>query len=239
MKLKTKVFADGADLNSIREMNNHPYVKGFTTNPSLMRKAGVTDYVKFAKEALQIVGDKPISFEVFADDFSEMESQALEIASWGKNVYVKIPVTNTKGESSKDLIGYLSKSGIPLNITAIFTWEQVETVVKNLGNAPAFISIFAGRIADTGIDPIPLMKRTLQLIKHQPQMELLWASTREMLNLTQANEIGCHIITMTPDMIQKTSLFNKNLEEYSLETVKTFYVDAMASQFKIPTNALI
>lgn len=238
MKLKTKIFADTADLKSLKEMKLHPHVKGFTTNPSLMRKAGVTDYTAFAEEALKIAKDMPISFEVFADDLKEMESQALEIASWGKNVFVKIPVTNTKGESTKELIHYLSRSGVSLNITAIFTIDQIEIVATHL-HGPAILSIFAGRIADTGVDPIPLMKTSLELIKEKPFLELLWASPRELLNLIQANEIGCHIITMTPDMIKKTSLLNKNLKEYSLETVRTFYTDAKDSQFNILSKTKI
>lgn len=235
--MKTKIFADGADLKSIEEMASHPLVKGFTTNPTLMRKAGVTDYVKFAKEAIKIAKDKPISFEVFADDFAEMESQAFEIASWGETVYVKIPVTNTKGEPSFQLIRDLAQNNVQLNITALFTLEQVEQVVAHLSKTKAIISVFAGRIADTGIDPLPTMKKALALIQNTPSIELLWASTREILNLSQANYIGCHIITMAPEMIKRTPLLNKNLNDYSLETVKMFYTDALASKFEIPITA--
>jgi len=221
--LKIKIFADGADVNTIKSLNAEKWVQGFTTNPTLMKQAGVEDYKSFALEVLAEVKEKPISFEVFADDFSEMEEQAKEIASWGENIYVKIPVTNTKGESSKDLIKNLSEAGVRMNITAVFTTEQTEEIVDSLAPETAnIISIFAGRIADAGTDPVPVMKNCLNVIKSKPKTELLWASPREVLNLLQADEIGCHIITITNDLLQKTKLIGKSLEEYSKETVEMF-----------------
>lgn len=234
--LKVKLFADGADLPGIREMAANPLVQGFTTNPTLMRKAGVTDYKAFALEALQIVGDKPISFEVFADDFDEMEKQALKIASWGDNVFVKIPVTNTKGESSSALIERLSHSGVKLNVTALLPLEQVEAVTAALSpETPAIISVFAGRIADTGRDPVPIMAEAVAIMKVKPKAELIWASPRELLNVVQANAVGCHIITATNDILKKLPLLGKDLGEYSLETVEMFYKDAQAAGFSITT----
>jgi transaldolase len=237
-QLKIKIFADGADLKSIQEAAANPVVKGFTTNPSLMRQAGVTDYRAFARDVLEVVPDRPVSFEVFADDFPSMEQQAREIASWGNNVYVKIPVSNTKGEFAGPLIATLSRSGIPLNITAIFTLEQVARVGEALAqNAPAVISVFAGRIADTGRDPLPLMIEALRVLKQRPKAELLWASPREVLNIFQGDEIGCHIITVTADHLKKLSLVGKDLDAYSREAVVTFHKDATAAGFDIPIAA--
>jgi len=233
-KLDVKLFADGADKSGMLDMYKNPAVKGFTTNPTLMRKAGITDYKAFAFDILKTISDRSISFEVFADEFDEMEAQAHQIASWGDNVMVKIPVTNTRGESACPLIKKLSAAGIPLNVTAIMTLEQVKEVADSLSpNTPSIVSVFAGRIADTGIDPVPLMKEALNMLKHLPAAELLWASPRELLNVIQANEIGCHIITATNDILNKLHLFGKDLTEYSLDTVKMFYKDAQAAGYSI------
>ncbi len=236
--LKVKLFADGADLAGMKEMAANPLVKGFTTNPTLMRKAGVADYKTFALEVLRVIPDRPVSFEVFADEFGEMESQALEIASWGRNVNVKIPVTNTRRESSGALIERLSKAGVRLNITAVFTLEQVRAVTERLaGETPAIISIFAGRIADTGRDPVPLMAEAVRVMKAKPRAELIWASPRELLNIFQADSVGCHIITATHDILKKLSLVGKDLAQYSLETVEMFHKDATAAGYTIKTRA--
>jgi len=232
--LKIKLFADGADLTTMQEIAKKPYIKGLTTNPTLMRKAGIGDYKKFAKDVLAVIQDKPISFEVFSDNFDEMVSQGMEIASWGTNVNVKIPVTNSQGKSTESVINHLSNQGVSLNVTAILTTEQVTTVVQALNpNASAFISVFAGRIADTGRDPIPLMQESLEIIKAKPKTELIWASPRELLNIIQANEIGCHIITATSDILKKLDVIGKDLSQYSLETVKMFRDDALASGYSI------
>jgi transaldolase len=234
-QLKIKIFADGADLKGIRAAAAHPLVKGFTTNPSLMRQAGVTDYRAFARDVLTAVPDRPVSFEVFADDFPTMERQAREIASWGRNVYVKIPVSNTKGEFAGPLIATLSQAGVQLNITAIFTVEQVARVAEALApNVPAVVSVFAGRVADTGRDPLPLMTEALHILKPRPKAELLWASPREVLNIFQADEIGCHIITVTADHLNKLSLAGKDLDVYSRDAVVAFHKDALAAGFDIP-----
>jgi transaldolase len=234
---RIKLFADGADLAGIKEMAANPLIKGFTTNPTLMRKAGVGDYKAFALQVLRIVSDRPVSFEVFADDFAQMELQALEIAAWGKNVNVKIPVTNTKGEFSGPLIERLSKRGVQLNVTAILTLDQVQRVTARLApGTPAIVSVFAGRIADTGRDPVPLMAEAVNVLKARPQAELIWASPRELLNIFHAESIGCHIITATNDILKKLSLVAKDLEAYSLETVEMFYKDAKAAGFTIETN---
>jgi transaldolase len=238
--LKVKLFADGADLAGMLEMYSNPAIKGFTTNPTLMRKAGVQDYAKFARSVLRAIPDRPISFEVFADDFEEMEAQALEIASWGENVNVKIPVTNTKGEFSGRLIERLSSVGVPLNVTAVMTTEQVRDVTASLSVAtPAIISVFAGRIADTGRDPVPIMIQSLELMRSKPKAELIWASPRELLNIFQADSIGCHIITVTNDVLKKLSGVGKELKQFSLETVEMFYNDARAAGYTIalPENA--
>ena len=232
--LRVKIFSDGADKKDMLDMNSKTFIKGLTTNPSLMKKAGIEDYEAFAKDILSTIKKKPISFEVFSDDFDEMEKQAMKITSWADNVYVKIPVTNTKKESSKELIKRLVEKKVKLNITAIMTLDQVKTVLSVLDNkVPSIISVFAGRIADTGKDPIPLMKECLTEMKINPKSELLWASPRELLNIIQADQIGCHIITATKDIIKKLKLANYDLEDYSLDTVKMFYKDAVDAGFKI------
>lgn len=236
-ELKVKIFADGADYDGIVEMAKNPMVKGFTTNPSLIAKTGERDYEAYARRVIAAVPDRPLSFEVFADDFPTMIKQGRTIATWGGNVNAKVPVTNTKGEFSGDVISTLSGEGVTLNITAIFTPAQVKAVADALApDAPAIISVFAGRIADTGIDPIPHMKECLEILKAQPRAELLWASTREFLNIYQANDMGCHIITSPNDLIKKLSLVGKDLDEYSRETVQAFYKDATASEFEIRTD---
>ena len=232
--LKIKIFSDGADKKEMLDMNSKTLIKGFTTNPSLMKKTGIKNYEAFAKDILSIIKEKPISFEVFSDDFDEMERQAMKIASWANNVYVKIPITNTKKQNSAKLIKRLSEKKVKLNITAIMTLDQVKTVVKILDKKiPNIISVFAGRIADTGRDPIPIMKDCLNEMKNYPNSELLWASSRELLNIIQSDDTGCHIITVTNDIINKLELINFDLEEYSLNTVKTFYKDASEANFKI------
>jgi len=236
--LRTKIFADGAELESMRALAREPYIKGFTTNPTLMRKAGVSDYRGFAKQVLAAIPDRPISFEVFSDEFQEMERQALEIAAWGEHVYVKIPVTNTNRVPAYDLINRLSHSGVKLNVTAILTLEQVRDVVGALaGGAPSNVSVFAGRIADTGRDPVPLMTAAVELLRLEPRAELIWASPRELLNIVQADAIGCHIITVTQDILKKLPLIGKALEDYSLDTVKMFHDDARAAGFSLELAA--
>lgn len=233
-ELKIKIFSDGADLPVMKELAANPLVKGFTTNPSLMRKAGVKDYSAYAKEVLGIIGGRPISFEVFADDFPTMEKQALKIATWAPNVNVKIPVINTNGEFTGPLIERLSAQGVHLNVTLLFTVEQVKKVVKVLSpQAPAYISLFAGRAADVGIDPIPLVRESLKLMQEKPKTEMIWASTREPFNAVEADREGAHIITMPPDMVKKLSHFGKSLEQCTLEGIKAFYDDTMASGFTI------
>ena len=227
--LKVKIYADGADRDGMLEMYAKSYIQGFTTNPTLMKKAGITDYKAFAHEILQAIPDRPISFEVFADEFTDMERQALEIKTWGENVYVKIPVTNTRQEMAYDLIERLSGAGVHLNVTAILTLEQVQNVADALKDGPdSIVSVFAGRIADTGLDPVPVMQKALTLLEVAPKAELLWASPREVLNIYQADNIGCHIITATNDLIRKLALGGKDLAEYSLETVQMFYDDAQS-----------
>ena len=237
-RLKVKLFADGADLAGMKEMAANPLVRGFTTNPSLMKKAGVTDYRAFAAQVLAAIPDRPVSFEVFADDFGQMEAQALEIASWGANINVKIPVTNTKGEFAGALIERLAKRGVKLNVTALLTLDQVRRVTERLAaETPAIISVFAGRIADTGIDPVPIMKKSVEIMKAKPKAELIWASPRELLNIFQADAVGCHIITATNEILKKLSLVGKDLDQYSLETVEMFHKDAQAAGFTIRTKA--
>lgn len=232
--LKVKIFTDGADRTSMFEMNEKPWVAGFTTNPTLMRKVGITDYEAFAKDVLAHIKDKPISFEVFADEFNEMERQAKKIVGWGENIYVKIPVTNTKGEPSLDLISRLSGDGVKLNVTAVFTLEQVRRIVSAFsGTTPGIISVFAGRIADTGRDPIPLMKEAKAALSGKPHLELLWASPRELLNIFHAEEAGTDIITVTPDVLKKLSKIGFSLDEFSLETVKMFYNDAKEAGYEL------
>jgi transaldolase len=232
--LKTKIFADGADLEGIRKLAADPHIGGFTTNPTLMRKAGIRDYAGFAAQALEIVSGRPISFEVFADDEAEMERQARVIAPWGKNVYVKIPVTNTAGASTARLVRRLTSDGIQLNVTALMVPAQVREVTAALaGGAPAYISVFAGRVADTGRDPLPILRESLAIMAPQPQLELIWASPRELLNVFQADQIGCHVITVTNDILAKLGLVGKDLLEYSLDTVKMFHRDASEAAFAI------
>ncbi len=232
--LKVKIFADGADKAGMLEMYEKPFVKGLTTNPTLMKKAGITDYRAFCKDILTTIDDKPLSFEVFSDDFVEMERQALEIASWGDNVYVKIPITNTKQETCYALVEKLAKQKVKLNVTALMTLNQVRNVVAALDpNIPSYVSVFAGRIADTGYDPVPLMTNAVEILKVAPAAELIWASPRELLNIFQADEIGCHVITVTNDILKKLSLVGYDLNEYSLDTVKMFYADAVAAGFKL------
>ncbi len=232
--LSIKIYADGADRNGMLEMYTKPYIQGFTTNPTLMKKAGITDYKAFAHEILQAIPDRPISFEVFADEFIDMERQALEIKTWGENVYVKIPVSNTRQEMAYDLIDRLSGAGVHLNVTAILTLEQVQNVADALKDGPdSIVSVFAGRIADTGLDPVPVMQEALTLLKVAPKAELLWASPREVLNIYQADKIGCHIITATNDLIRKLALGGKDLAEYSLETVQMFYDDAQSAGYTL------
>lgn len=233
-KLKVQIFADGADKAGMLEMYANPLVKGLTTNPTLMKKAGISDYRSFCKDILNSIQDKPLSFEVFSDDFSEMERQALEISSWGENVYVKIPVTNTKRETCYALVKRLAEQNVKLNVTALMTLQQTQSVVAALNpNVPSYISIFAGRIADTGIDPLPIMKKAVEILRSNPKSELIWASPRELLNIFQADEIGCHVITVTNDIIKKLSLVGYDLDEYSLDTVKMFYKDAVAAGYKL------
>jgi transaldolase len=232
--LNIKIFADGAEKSAMLELYANPLIRGFTTNPTLMRKAGIADYAAFAKDIVCAIPDRPISLEVFADDFAEMERQAHQIASWGGNVYVKIPVTNTRAEPALDLICRLSHSGVKVNVTALLTLDQVRDVSAALaGGAPSCISVFAGRVADTGRDPVPLMARAVEIVNAQRDMELIWASPRELLNVFQANAIGCHIITATTDILKKLSLVGRDLDEYSLDTVKMFYNDAVSSGFRL------
>jgi len=233
-ELSIKIFADGADKAGMLEMYAKPFVKGLTTNPTLMRKAGIADYKAFSLDILEAIPNRPISFEVFSDDFAEMERQALEIASWGKNVYVKIPVTNTKREASYNLIEKLAAKKVKLNVTALMTLVQVRDVVAALDpDVSSYVSVFAGRIADTGLDPVPLMAKAVELLKAAPAAELIWASPRELLNIFQADAIGCHIITVTNELLKKLDLVGKDLNDYSLETVKMFFDDARAAGFRL------
>jgi len=234
MELNVKLFADGADKTGMLEMYRNPMISGFTTNPTLMKKAGVTDYQNFALDILSVIKDKPISFEVFSDDFDEMENQAMKIASWGENVYVKIPVTNTKGKLSVELIRKLSDNGVKVNVTAMMTVDQVRSVLPALINSPgAYVSIFAGRIADTGRDPLPIMKEAVSVLKHYDNVELIWASPRELYNVIQADLIGCHIITATNNILKKLPALGKDLTQFSLETVQMFYNDAKSAGYTI------
>jgi len=233
-QFRIKLYADGADLNGMIDEYKKGIVGGFTTNPTLMNKAGVKSYEEFAKAALKAIPDLPISFEVFSDDLQGMEREARKIGSWGNNVYIKIPVTNTKGESTAPLVKKLSHDGLKLNVTAILTVDQVKTIAKALSpTTPSIVSVFAGRIADTGVDPIPIMKRSVKILKSNPKAELLWASTRELLNLIQAESCGCHIITITNDILKKVPLVGKDLNQLSLETVQMFYTDAQSAGYRI------
>jgi transaldolase len=233
--LGVEIFADGADLDGIKAMYAKPWIRGFTTNPTLMRKAGVADYRRFAAQVLQVVPDRPVSFEVFADDFAEMERQAREIASWGPNVDVKIPVMNTRRESAGPLIQRLSRAGVQVNVTAVLTLQQVKAITASLAeDTRAIVSVFAGRIADTGVDPVPAMREALKILQARPRAKLLWASPRELLNVVQASDIGCHIITVTNELLAKLSLLGKDHDDYSLETVEMFRRDAVAAGYTIP-----
>jgi len=234
MKLKVKLFADGAEKAGMLEMYQNPLISGFTTNPTLMKKAGVSDYKAFAKDILYHIPDKPISFEVFSDEFDEMECQALDIASWGKNIYVKIPITNTKGESSVPLITTLSEKEVKVNVTAMFTVQQVQSVIPGLSKGPGgYVSVFAGRIADAGLDPLEIMREVLRRIKDYPGIELIWASPRELYNVVQANDIGCDIITATNSILKKLPSLGKDLDQFSLETVQMFYNDASEAGYTL------
>jgi transaldolase len=232
--LKVKIFADGANVAEMCTLYRNPHIQGFTTNPTLMRKAGVSDYEAFAQDLLAAIPDRPISFEVFSDDFREMEKQAVKIASWGSNVFAKIPVTNTRGESAAQLICRLSQMGVKLNVTALLTLGQVREVSRAMRDcASGYISVFAGRIADTGRDPVPMMSEAVKIMADAATLELIWASPRELLNVFQADAIGCHVITATPDILKKISLVGKDLDEYSLETVKMFRDDAVHAGFAL------
>ncbi|NTU69543.1 transaldolase [bacterium] len=232
--LKVKIFADGADRSGMIEMYEKSFIKGLTTNPTLMRKAGIKDYRSFCKDILTVINDKPLSFEVFSDDFEEMERQAMEIASWGDNVYVKIPVTNTKQIPAYDLVKKLSHQNVKLNVTALMTLDQVRNVVNAMASGvPGYVSVFAGRIADTGRDPIPVMASAVKELEKRPEVELIWASPRELLNIFHADEVGCHIITVTNDILKKLSLVDYDLDEYSLDTVKMFHNDANAAGYNL------
>jgi len=229
-----KVFADGADLAGIEALTENPLIQGFTTNPTLMKAAGITDYEAFSKEVIELIDGKPISLEVFSDEFDDMKRQATKLSALGENVYVKIPITNTRGESSQPLIKELSQQGIKLNVTALMTLKQVEETTESFADhATGCISVFAGRIADTGVDPVPLMEASLQVMSINSNLELIWASPREILNVIQADDIGCHIITVTHDLLKKLSIIGKNLDEYSLDTVKMFFNDAKNAAFKL------
>ena len=233
-ELQIKLFADGADKEGMLEMYRKSYIKGFTTNPTLMNKAGVSDYEAFATDIIQAIPDRPISFEVFSDDFNEMERQALKISEWGENVYVKIPVTNTRGESSVELVGRLAGAGVKMNVTAMMPLSQVRDVAKVLAGGPSsYLSVFAGRIADSGRDPVPVMTEAVEICAEYPNIELIWASPRELLNIFQADAIGCHIITVTNDVLKKLALIGKDLHEFSLDTVKMFRDDALKAGYML------
>lgn len=233
-QLRIKIYADGAKLDNIIKLSSHPFIKGFTTNPTLMRQAGIVDYESFGREMLKKIPHHPVSFEVFADDLTEMEQQARYIATWGKNVNIKIPVTNTQGVFTGPVIQRLSFDGIVVNVTAVMTIAQIQAVSQSFApNTPGIISVFAGRIADSGIDPEPHMKKALAIVQPNPTLEILWASPRELFNIIQADRIGCHIITVGHDLLKKLPLIGKNLAEFSLETVKMFAHDAKAANFSI------
>jgi len=233
--LKVALFADGADLGGMLEMSKKPYVKGFTTNPSLMRKAGVSDYLTFAREVIKNIPDRPISFEVFADDPAEMERQARILTKLGSNVSVKIPITNTSAAPMGDLIKRLTGEGISVNVTAMMTLDQLKYVLDHfdLHGQTCYVSLFAGRIADTGVDPMPMMAEAVNMLKPTPTVELIWASCREVLNIFQADDIGCNVITVTNDVLAKLNLVGKNLDDYSLDTVKSFYADGAAAGYSL------
>ncbi|MBI3273328.1 MAG: transaldolase [Planctomycetes bacterium] len=232
--LRVKIFADGADKAGMLEMYRQPYIKGFTTNPTLMRKAGISDYRAFAKDILREIPDRPISLEVFSDEFEEMERHALEIRTWGEHVFVKIPVTDTRGRSSRAVVENLVRQGVKVNVTALMTPEQVRDVAGWVAGGPAsIVSLFAGRAADTGRDPLPMVKASLEALRRAPNAELIWASPRELFNIFQADEAGCHIITVTNDILKKIPLVGKDLLEYSLETVKMFREDGQKAGYRL------
>ena len=232
--IQTRIFADGADLDGILALAEDPNISGFTTNPTLMWKAGLTDYADFAQRLLERITTHPISFEVFADDAAEMRRQARLIASWGDNVYVKIPITTTAGESMAPLVRELAEDGVQVNVTAMFTTAQVEMITAAVKDgAPSYLSVFAGRIADAGVDPVPIMARSVEIMKEAPQAELIWASPREILNVVQADQVGCHIITVTHDLLKKLGSLGKDLDQYSLETVQMFHRDAISAGFTL------
>jgi transaldolase len=234
-KLTVRIFADGADLDGMLALYRNPLIKGFTTNPTLMRKAGIADYPAFARAVLAAIPDRPISFEVFADDFDQMEGQACEIASWGGEVNVKIPVTNTRGESSAPVVRRLARAGVSVNVTAMMTLRQVKEIAPCLEGGPlSYVSVFAGRIADTGRDPVPVMAEAVRVLRDFPNVRLIWASPRELLNIFQADAIGCHVITVAHDVLKKLSLIGRNLDEYSLDTVNMFFNDARGAGFQLP-----
>jgi transaldolase len=233
-ELTIQIFADGADVGGIADLLANPLIKGFTTNPTLMHQSGITDYEAFARQVLELVPDRPISFEVFSDDFDEMGAQAEKIASWGENVYVKIPVTNTSGASSAALLRRLAGDGVQVNCTALMTTQQVEQVAECLAGGPAaYVSVFAGRIADAGVDPLPIMIDALKIIASDPQIELIWASPREIFNIVQADSIGCHVITVTHELLKKLPNLGRDLDTYSLDTVQMFHRDAQAAGFRL------
>jgi len=235
--LRVKIFSDSANRESILELARYPWIKGFTTNPTLMRQAGVRDYETFGRSLVRTIPDRPFSFEVLSNDFEEMEKQARHIASWGDNVFVKIPVTDTYGQSAAALIGRLAKQNVKVNVTAVMTLRQVDEVLTSLRDGPpSYISIFAGRIADAGVDPLPILRGALARIYDHPQIELIWASPRELYNIVQADAIGCHVITVTPDLLKKLPLLGKDLTQYSLDTVKMFVDDAKAAGFALETR---
>jgi len=233
-QLMVKIFADGADINGILELYSNPIIKGFTTNPTLMRMSGISDYEQFSRQLLEKITDRPVSLEVFSDEFAEMERQALKISGWGENVYVKIPVTNTHRESSTNLVRRLAEKGVKINVTALMTLEQVSDISEALKNhAPSYISVFAGRIADTGRDPMPLMKEAVQIMSTHDTQELIWASPRELLNIFHADEVGCQVITVSHNILKKLSLIGKDLDEFSLDTVKMFHTDASKAGYRL------
>jgi transaldolase len=233
-ELSVKIFADGADLAGVRRLCDDPMIAGITTNPTLMRQAGVDDYQTFGAAVLVVAGDRPVSFEVLSDEFDEMERQALRLASWGPNVFVKIPITNTRAESSTKVIAALSEQGVKVNVTAIMTEPQIDAAVEALGDGPGgYVSVFAGRIADAGRDPIPTVRRAVDAVGARPALEVIWASPREILNVVQADEIGCHVITVTHDLLAKLPTLGKDLEQFSLDTVEMFFRDAVASGLEL------
>ena len=235
-RLRVKIFADGADRNAIAELASNPVVSGFTTNPTLMRAAGVEDYEAFARDIVELVPELPISLEVFSDDFGEMEQQARTISQWGDNVFVKVPVTNTRGESAAEVVRHLVAEGVRLNVTALTTVRQVEEIAAALkGSTAAFVSVFAGRIADTGRDPSPIMAESVEVLRAHPQLQLIWASPREVLNILHADAVGCHVITVTQQLLAKLPWLGRDLEGVSLDTVRMFHDDARAANYSLPT----